>query len=106
LEHNLAESRDDARRVIEAFTDPEGLYYMARHLSYIGDTATALATLRRVIDGGYFCVPVFARDPWLDPLRTDPEFVKLLKQAEARHQEARAAFMEADGDRIVGSRSI
>jgi len=105
LEGNDPESLEATKRVVEVFTDPEGLYYMARHLSYLGDTAPALATLKRVVDGGYFCVPVFARDPWLDPLRTHPEFVKLLKQAEARHKEARTVFIEAGGERLLGGRT-
>jgi len=105
LERKKPESLEATKRVIEVFTDPEGLYYMARHLSYLGDTAPALATLKKVVDGGYFCVPVFARDPWLDPLRTHPEFVNLLKQAEARHQEARKVFIEAGGERLLGGRS-
>jgi hypothetical protein len=63
-----------------------------------------LATLKRVVDGGFFCVPVFARDPWLDPLRADPEFVNILRQAETRHQKARAVFTEAGGDRLLGGR--
>jgi serine/threonine protein kinase len=102
LERKKPESYESTMRVIEAFTDPEGLYYMARHLSYLGDTETALATLKRVVDGGYFCVPVFARDPWLDPLRTRPEFVDLLKRAETRHQEARKVFIEGGGERLLG----
>jgi hypothetical protein len=77
---------------------------MARQLSYLGETADSLATLKRVVEGGYFCVPVFARDPCLDPLRTHPEFVSILRQAETRHQEARTAFMAAGGERLLGGR--
>jgi tetratricopeptide (TPR) repeat protein len=96
------ESVQATNRVISLFTDPEGLYYMARQLSYLGETASALATLKRVVEGGFFCVPVFARDPWLDPLRTHPEFVNILRQAEARHQEAQTVFTEAGGERLLG----
>src|SRR5439155_11404355 len=31
-------------------------------------------TVRRSVDEGYFNVPQFARDPWLDPLRGDAGF--------------------------------
>jgi eukaryotic-like serine/threonine-protein kinase len=104
LQGRREESVQATNQVISLFTDPEGLYYMARQLSYLGETAGSLATLKRVVDGGFFCVPVFARDPWLDPLRTHPEFVNILRQAEARHQDARAVFVEAGGERLLGGR--
>ena len=104
LQGKREESVQAINQVISMFTDPEGLYYMARQLSYLGETAGSLATLKRVVDGGFFCVPVFARDPWLDPLRAHPEFVNILRQAETRHQKARAVFMEAGGDRLLGGR--
>ena len=104
LEGRREESVKATNRVIDLFTDPEGLYYMARQLSYLGEIADSLAALKRVVEGGYFCVPVFARDPCLDPLRTHPEFVSILRQAETRHQEARAVFMEAGGERLLGGR--
>jgi serine/threonine protein kinase len=102
LQGKRHESVQATNQVISLFTDPEGLYYMARQLAYLGETASALATLKRVVDGGFFCVPVFARDPWLDPLRTHPEFVSILRQAETRHQEARTVFMKAGGERLLG----
>jgi len=102
LQGKRHESVQATNQVISLFTDPEGLYYMARQLSYLGENAGALAALKRVVDGGYFCVPVFARDPWLDPLRTHPEFVSILRHAEARHQEARTVFTEAGGERLLG----
>jgi eukaryotic-like serine/threonine-protein kinase len=103
LEGRRQESVEATNQVISLFTDPEGLYYMARQLSYLGETASSLATLKRVVEGGFFCVPVFMRDPWLDPLRAHPEFVSILRQAEKRHQEARAVFTEAGGERLFGA---
>jgi len=104
LQGRKEESVQAANQVISLLTDPEGLYYMARQLSYLGEIAGSLATLKRVVDGGFFCTPVFARDPCLDPLRTHPEFENILRQAETRHQEARAVFMEAGGERLLGGR--
>jgi len=43
-----------------------------------------------------------ARDPWFDTIRADPTFTKTLRHAEARHREALAAFLQADGDRLLG----
>jgi hypothetical protein len=43
-----------------------------------------------------------ARDPWLDPLRNKPAFTRLLRRAEARYQEALAAFQRLGGDKVLG----
>jgi len=102
LEGRRDESIKATNRVIDLFTDPEGLYYMARHLSHLGETAKALETLHRVVEGGFCCLPIFARDAWLDPLRTHATFLSLLRQAEMRHHEARAVFIAAGGERLLG----
>lgn len=82
--------------------DPEAHYLWAAYWAYLGDPALALQYLGRAVSGGYFCYPAIAQDPWLDPLRGDGEFVRILGVAEARHTEAAAAFKDAGGDRLVG----
>ena len=57
---------------------------------------------KEAVEHGFFCVAAFGRDPWLDPLRANPQFVQILRHAEGRHREARTAFLEARGDRILG----
>ena len=84
------------------FRDPESFYYVARQLAYFGDPAAALPVLDRAVEEGFFCFSTMARDPWLDTLRADPAFTKILRHAEARHREALAAFLQADGDRLLG----
>ena len=54
-----------------AFPDPEGQYYRARALAWLGNTEDALAAFDLAERGGFFCYPFFARDPWLDSLRTE-----------------------------------
>jgi eukaryotic-like serine/threonine-protein kinase len=105
LERNRERCVETAMQLIAQFTDPEGLYYMARMLSYCGETTQSIATLKDVVAHGFFCLPVFMRDPWLDPLRTNAEFVSILRLAEVRHQEARAQFTGAGGERLLGIRS-
>jgi eukaryotic-like serine/threonine-protein kinase len=99
--------REDCVRLGEAvqasgFHDPEGLMLHVRELAYIGETARALELLSRVIQGGYHCQTFLTRDPWLDSLRSTPEFVRLVRQAEAGHARAAEAFLRAGGDRILG----
>ena len=90
--------------LVPGFRDPEGVYVFARQFAYFGDSATALALLARAVEEGYFCFSTMARDPWLDTLRVNPAFRKILHHAEARHREALAAFLQVDGDRLLGLR--
>ncbi|HET9267087.1 MAG TPA: hypothetical protein VFO31_02945 [Vicinamibacterales bacterium] len=102
LEGNRAEGLAAMRPLLSGFRDPEGPYVIARQFAYYGDSATALALLARAVEEGYFGFSTMLRDPWLDTLRVDPAFKKILHLAEVRHREALAAFLQADGDRLLG----
>src|SRR5215471_6490936 len=103
LEGDPEASAAAASRVAASdFSDPEGLFYLARHLAHLKQTAPALELMERVVDGGFFCHPTFARDPWLDPLRKKPAFAKLLERAASEHQRAQAAFARLGGARVLG----
>src|SRR5262249_30898084 len=83
LEGKTAESIAAANRIAASdFCDPEGLFYMARHLAYLNQGDRAVDLFRRVVDGGFCCYPPMAGDPWFDPVRTRPEFITLLDRAE------------------------
>jgi TolB-like protein len=84
------------------FTDPEGQYYVARHLAHVGNVEDALALLGRVVEGGYFCYPGMLRDSWLDPLRGLDVFKQTMRRAEERYREALAAFAAAGGNDVLG----
>jgi TolB-like protein len=105
--HAFIEGRHEdclaAIKQLEAwFRDPEGLFYAARTLAQIGKERHALDLLRRSIAEGFHCFPAFVRDPWLDPLRTTAEFKQILLEAEIHHRIAVAAFIEEEGDRVLG----
>ena len=89
-------------RVATDFHDPEGLFYMTRLSAHVGDVAGALALFDRVVAGGFCCFPSFARDSWLDGLRGQAEFRRVLNLAETRHREAVVAFRDAGGERVLG----
>jgi TolB-like protein len=84
------------------YRDPEGLYLAARAVARAGEAAETLNILERVVEGGFVCLPAFARDPWLDSLRGRPRFRAILRRAESRHREAQSAFLAAGGDRVLG----
>lgn len=103
LEGNAAESVAAVSRIVASdFPDPEGLFYLTRHLAHINETDRALDLFPRVVAGGFFCFPAMARDPWLNPLRERTEFAKLLRQVQAQHRKAAAAFAQLQGDVVLG----
>lgn len=92
----------EAMQPLKGFRDPEARYFVGRHLAYVGDHAGALTAIEWAVDNGFFCAPAMARDPWLDPLRSMPEFSSIVRRAEARHRDAVVAFLTAEGDRLLG----
>ncbi len=106
LEGNRQESLaacDELRKA--TFRDPEGIYYLARQLSYMGEETSALDTLSRAIDNGFFCHQAMVRDPWLDSLRAKSEFTGLLRKAHELHREASTAFLAGGGPALLGIHS-
>ncbi len=103
LENDAAESVAAVNRIVASdFQDPEGLFYLSRHLAHLNEVGPALELFERVVKGGYFCFPAMATDPWLDSLRKEPVFTKLLHQAETHHREASAAFKQLSGEKVLG----
>jgi eukaryotic-like serine/threonine-protein kinase len=90
------------RIVDSAFSDPEALLYLTRHLAHLNQIDAALELFERVVRGGFFCYPAMSSDPWLDPVRKRPEFTRLLERAQQQHQVAAREFARLEGDRILG----
>ena len=91
------------RRLLNsAFSDPEGLLYLTRHLARLNQVDAALELFERVVEGGIFCYPAMSSDPWLDPIRKSPRFRRLLARAEQQHQAATEEFARLEGNRILG----
>jgi eukaryotic-like serine/threonine-protein kinase len=85
------------------FHDPEGLLFGVRVAAFVGATDFALDMLGKVVDGGMHCPTALVRDPWLDSLRTEPEFVRLLRRSEQERAESLRAFIQAGGERLLGA---
>jgi tetratricopeptide (TPR) repeat protein len=90
------------RIVHSAFSDPEALLYLTRHLAHLNEVDAALQLFERVVRGGHCCYPALSSDPWLDSVRKRPEFTKLLKKAEQQHRLAAAEFGRLEGNHILG----
>ena len=102
LEGKTDESLAAVRRVLATdFSDPEGLFYLSRHLAHLKDLDGALEVFGRVVKGGYACYPVMAEDEWLDPLRARREFKQLLADARRRHEEATQIFKDMRGESLL-----
>jgi serine/threonine protein kinase/tetratricopeptide (TPR) repeat protein len=100
--------RDEALEAIDGFNqahafDPEGMYFTGRALVQLGAQDLALDTLARVVDDGFFCVPILLHDPWLDPIRRERRFTEIVKGANTRAREAEAEFKRLGGDWLLAS---
>lgn len=86
LERDTAGLRDAADR-LRTIRDPEALFYVARSLVRGGEIEYGLNFLEKAIPG-FACVPALERDPWLEPVRDNPRFRRLLAAARIRQKEA------------------
>ena len=82
-------------------SDPEILYYVARHLARINEQERAITMLSRVIDGGFLCGTAISRDPWFTSLRSSPNYVDLMRTAELQRSKVHAAFLAAGGEQLI-----
>ena len=55
-------------------------YNIAGAYALMGDHAEAVRWLRRTADEGFPCYPLFLKDPTIDPLRSDPEFIQFMAE--------------------------
>jgi DNA-binding winged helix-turn-helix (wHTH) protein/tetratricopeptide (TPR) repeat protein len=92
------------RLVSSQFGDPEGLFYLTRHLARLNQADSALQLFERVVGGGFCCYPAMLNDPWLESVRNRPEFAALLGKARHQHLSAAEEFARLEGDRILGAK--
>ena len=57
-------------------------YYIACIHAVLGEPDEAMAWLERSVDAGWACWPFFRMDPYLEPLRDEPAFKRLVAELE------------------------
>jgi serine/threonine protein kinase/tetratricopeptide (TPR) repeat protein len=103
MERRAEDCLRHARAILDVgFRDPEGLLIHVRELAHLGLVREALELLQRIIQAGYHCASALTRDPWLDPLRAEAVFNRLVRQAEAGRAQAAIAYTRAGGERLLG----
>jgi hypothetical protein len=110
LEFVKAMIQADQQRQVEAIRgitsisfDAEGTYYAAWSFARLQRWDDAVGAFQRAVTDGYYCYPTFSRESAFDGLRTRPEFVETMREAQAKHREARRIFVEEGGPQLLGT---
>jgi tetratricopeptide (TPR) repeat protein len=103
LENSKDEALTATRAFAERLVDPEASYYAARQFAFLGETAESLRLLKQAVDRGFFCWPTLLKDPWLEPLRSIPDYTVILGSAKQKHDIARAVFDQREGKLLLES---
>jgi len=103
IDGRVAESVEEIQHMLSPdFRDPEGRFYVARHVAKYGEAGRALEQMEGVVADGFTCYPVLQHDAWFDSLRGTPAFVRLLERCAEQHRSAAAAFEAHDGYVALG----
>lgn len=65
--------------------DPEPAYYNAAEYAMLGDKEASIRSLQRAVDAGYFNYPAMLTNSFLDSMRDEPEFQKIIEKAKKKH---------------------
>jgi TolB-like protein/Tfp pilus assembly protein PilF len=78
-------------------SDSEQLYAIADTYALLGDKAACIRSLNRAIQDGFFNYPAMLKNPWLAPLRDDPDYQQVLEMAKKKHEAFKIEFSKRGG---------
>ncbi len=88
-EEGLAALRRSEER---GMVDGEQRYHFANIHCLLGDASGCLIGLAEAVDHGFFNYPFLLRDSFLDLVRRDPRFQRILADARTRHEAFKSRF--------------
>jgi TolB-like protein len=65
--------------------DAEWYYNLANTYAVLGDRDGCVRTLKRSVEGGFFCYHYLAHDPLLESMRDEPAVAELIARARQKH---------------------
>lgn len=63
-------------------SDGEGIYKVAQAFAVLGENAIALQLFDLAVEKGFYCYPYFQKDPLIESLRNDKNFVEIMARSE------------------------
>jgi TolB-like protein len=91
-----------ARRLAIDIPDGEGMLYIARTLSALGEGGEAVELLGRALEKGFNPYRLLHSDPSLDAARAHAAFPRLFDSARRRYLMMRQTFIDAKGESLLG----
>jgi TolB-like protein len=93
IEGNIDLGMEAARKFEKVnIVDAEAWYHFAGNYGLLGDKDGCVRALQRAVDGGFFNYPFMLKDSFLDSVREDAEFQKVLERAKKKHFAFRKKF--------------
>lgn len=93
IEGDIQIGLDAAQKFEQAnIADAEAWYAFAENYGLLGDIKGCNRALERAINGGYFNYPNMLTDFFLDSVRDDPEFQRILEMAKIKHEAFKEKF--------------
>jgi class 3 adenylate cyclase/TolB-like protein len=78
------------RQLAQTVVDSEALYLWAVLSVMLEDNQQGLTMINKAVDRGYYPYRAFEINPFLDPVRDDPEFQRIMEKAKIKHEAFRA----------------
>ena len=81
----------------KGMVDGEQRYHFANIHCLLGDAPGCITGLSEAVSRGFFNYPFMLRDSFLDPVRGDPKFQRVLAGAKDRHEAFKAKYFPSAG---------